>query len=556
VLRPKDSADLPDDLVPASQFEWWRQNDCRDEQWSPSHRHYLASLFPAADPIDLTQVPASRISLKLSLHPDIPKAIQSAGCVIRISESVERADIELLNGSNWDLQISQNSSKVGQAAAPMQTLRLEINSDWASAQILDIPAKTHLVLHQTTVDLVDCVGSEIEIYGGKLTINEVQVGSIAAYDTQEIIIHRSFVELLKVVEGSELLVKVSGDSSIGQVAKLSDGSHNSRPDLTLIGDSNLRVERVRLSSLCIGQTAQVSALDDIGPISISGPGAVEVDRTVHGLTFVEPAPRLFMRPYSQMINAAGPFTLRYGPHARLAGRADGGSSSRDRLELRDIDADPGGLTGVSLVNFSVPVSLQGIQMLNVIRDNAILATPLLHDDLPGMHDTVKSQIAKRQLRRREVEAIEMDYASAISSLSHIGNSPASVRTKLAWCAYRVRHLQTTGPERFILGAYRLIGYGERPMPAFILYFVFALFVTIVYLSDESLALTAAGIGNFLTILFGWLVSPLHLLNLTGEKEGTVSFIQPWDTLARLLIAAPFATGLLALRKYVKDEKPG
>jgi hypothetical protein len=90
---------------------------------------------------------------------------------------------------------------------------------------------------------------------------------------------------------------------------------------------------------------------------------------------------------------------------------------------------------------------------------------------------------------------------------------ASVRTKLAWCAYRIRHLQTIGKtERFILGAYRLIGYGERPMPAFILYLVFALVVTLVYLSDESLALTAAGIGHFLTVLFGWLVGPLHLLN--------------------------------------------
>jgi len=118
-------------------------------------------------------------------------------------------------------------------------------------------------------------------------------------------------------------------------------------------------------------------------------------------------------------------------------------------------------------------------------------------------------------------------------------------------------LQTTGKtERFILAAYRLIGYGERPMPAFILYFVVALLMAMLSLRDESLALTISGIKHFLTVVTGWLVSPLHLLNLTEDKDSIVHFNQPWDTFARLLIAAPFATGLLALRKYVKDEKPG
>jgi hypothetical protein len=153
---------------------------------------------------------------------------------------------------------------------------------------------------------------------------------------------------------------------------------------------------------------------------------------------------------------------------------------------------------VSLVNFSVPLSWVASEVFDTIRKNAILATALLHPDLPGMRDTVKSWITKPRLRRRNVDPVELDYASAISGLSHIGNSPASVRTKLSWCAYRIRHLQTIGKaERFILGAYRLIGYGEWPMPAFILYFFFALSMAMVYLylSGESLTLTVAGIKH-------------------------------------------------------------
>jgi len=94
------------------------------------------------------------------------------------------------------------------------------------------------------------------------------------------------------------------------------------------------------------------------------------------------------------------------------------------------------------------------------------------------------------------------------------------------------------------------------MPAFILYFFLALLMSLIWLRHEGLTLTTAGISHFLTVTTGWLISPLHLLNLTQDKDSIVGFSQPWDTFARLLIAAPFATGLLALRKYVKDEKSG
>jgi hypothetical protein len=380
-------------------------------------------------------------------------------------------------------------------------------------------------------------------------------------DENVIQLRGSRVNFLDMKAGSEILVNVDGRSSIGRL-DASSGSHFPRPDLTLLGDSVLRVESAELSRVYLTENAQLSLLEDAGPISILGSGKVEVWRSANGLKFDGTALSLHMMRYSQVIEAAGSVRLYSGPHARLTGRAAGGSFQRNALKLREINDEPGAVTGMSLINFSVPVSLQGIQMLNIIKENAILATPLLHNGLPGMRDTLKSRahrcwVARRRLRPRKVEALEMDYASAISGLSHIGNSPASVRTKLAWCTYRIRQLQTTGKaERSILATYRLLGYGERPMPAFILYFAVALLMAMLSLSDESVTLTISGIKHFLTVVTGWLVSPLHLLNLTEDKDSIVHFNQPWDTFARLLIAAPFATGLLALRKYVKDEKPG
>jgi hypothetical protein len=151
-------------------------------------------------------------------------------------------DIELVDGSNWDLKIPQELNHVSQGVAPLYPMRLEINSDWSDAKMSDIPEETHLVVHSTNVELSDCAASEIEMYGGKLVVIHGEVGSIAAYDTQGIfILQKSFVECFNVLQGSELLVKVESDSSIGQVAKMSNRSHNSGPDLTLIGASDLRL---------------------------------------------------------------------------------------------------------------------------------------------------------------------------------------------------------------------------------------------------------------------------------------------------------------------------
>jgi hypothetical protein len=79
-------------------------------------------------------------------------------------------DIELVDGSNWDLKIPQELNHVSQGVAPLYPMRLEINSDWSDAKMSDIPEETHLVVHSTNVELSDCAASEIEMYGESLSL--------------------------------------------------------------------------------------------------------------------------------------------------------------------------------------------------------------------------------------------------------------------------------------------------------------------------------------------------------------------------------------------------
>jgi hypothetical protein len=104
----------------------------------------------------------------------------------------------------------------------------------------------------------------------------------------------------------------------------------------------------------------------------------------------------------------------------------------------------------------------------------------------------------------------------------------------------------------VLWLYRLIGYGERVLPPVALYMVGALTFAVLRLSGNSISFTPGGVETFLSAFSDWLATPLHILNFTDDIANHWGFSQPWNTFARLLLAVPFATAALALRKYVKE----
>lgn len=146
--------------------------------------------------------------------------------------------------------------------------------------------------------------------------------------------------------------------------------------------------------------------------------------------------------------------------------------------------------------------------------------------------------------------IEAEYANALADLAASRGAPASVRTNLAWLSYRMANLTAPGrAERFVLWLYRMIGYGERVMPAVICYAVVALTCAIISLHAAAFSLSPSGFHLFLGRWGDWLASPLHLLHFNDSITDTGW----WFTLGRALVAIPFLTAVLALRNYVKVD---
>lgn len=214
------------------------------------------------------------------------------------------------------------------------------------------------------------------------------------------------------------------------------------------------------------------------------------------------------------------------------------------------------VTGTSLVNVAFTADLAGITVLSALAGPARHVAPLVHDGLPGMRLPEGGTVTAFGWRRVEGESAltQAEFARALSSLAGLKGAPASARAQLAWCRYRMRNLTApTRNERLLLSAYRLIGYGERLTAPLLMLGCLIVLMNQLALLSSPISLSASGLWHWLRGLLDWAITPLHLLRLTEPQELAGAFAQPWDTLARLVLAVPFATSLLILRKYVKED---
>ena len=101
-----------------------------------------------------------------------------------------------------------------------------------------------------------------------------------------------------------------------------------------------------------------------------------------------------------------------------------------------------------------------------------------------------------------------------------------------------------------LSAYRTLGYGERPLPAFLLWFLMSLTLAGPVLALEGAAFDWSGWDRLLTEAGRLALGPLSGL----LKGGTLSGGDLAEVAARALTAIPLVTGSLALRNYVKSER--
>jgi hypothetical protein len=142
-------------------------------------------------------------------------------------------------------------------------------------------------------------------------------------------------------------------------------------------------------------------------------------------------------------------------------------------------------------------------------------------------------------------AEDAEFVDALARLARDKGAPGATRTKIAWCAYRLRHLSARSVwERLTLAGYRLLGYGERPMPAFMTWLVLALAATV--LSAQVVGLRQSVFDEFLSYAFG----PAGVLFHSGGPDQP----HPWQYLVRAIVAVPLVTGLIALRNFVKQGR--
>jgi hypothetical protein len=317
------------------------------------------------------------------------------------------------------------------------------------------------------------------------------------------------------------------------------------------------VKLVRLTTSGVANVHCTSIRDSIlqAPLKLELVGAAEVFNTrfeINGDDWVE----LSGPGGATVLNASGQVELHDVRSLQMTGAPEG-LQIRDHGSVgtpSDASWEDTVLTGVRL-----PAGLAGRRMLT-LAGSAYHFTPDT-TDLPGRDQTFLGWLFNRDGRTnykgpenaRRLLA-DAEYVRELARVCRDKGSPGSVATQTAWCAYRLRALKAKGVEWVALGAYRLIGYGERPVPAFLLWFALAILFAgpVLWAGGHETEWSIRGAEVFASEVGRLLLGPLSGLTRSGgtlDSGGDFA-----EVAARTLTAIPLITGGIALRNYVKSER--
>jgi hypothetical protein len=198
---------------------------------------------------------------------------------------------------------------------------------------------------------------------------------------------------------------------------------------------------------------------------------------ITGETLADWTPAVAARENAVVTGLEGPFILGSVQGATMAGSSRGYliAGVNERRFSRDrLTQDP--LAQSTLRELSVPPGLTGRKLLTKFSSAFQLEPAKQH--LPGSQMSLWHSVDVRRPRRflrsillgaapSDHEAATMHLDSELMRELHRlvkeRGAPGASRTKVGWCAYRLRHATTAGRmERFALTGYRMLGYGERP----------------------------------------------------------------------------------------------
>lgn len=325
------------------------------------------------------------------------------------------------------------------------------------------------------------------------------------------------------------------------VSFVGTGDGSSIPMLKLRQGSWMSTANLSECKVVVEKGAKFSIGRNVSGVQLVGSGEVEVLSAASQVHFGGHL-SLSMTPNSMLVGASGVCLLSQCADARIQG-----SRTVEGAALRVVGlSNNANLSRISVSNVGFSPTIDGIRAITALTTEAAHAAPGV-DSTDWRRDTLR-----RLAQDPAGSAIEPVYASALAHLATVKGAPSSVRAKLVWQDYRFRNVTAPGmAERWILKGYRLLGYGELPHVAMLTWLVAACLLTVADCADLAWQPTWDGVWCVTQRYSLWLASPIHILSFGDSFSIDTGWPDPLQTLARLLVAIPFATGVLALRKFVK-----
>lgn len=403
--------------------------------------------------------------------------------------------------------------------------------------------------------------SSIKLNGGTLYLrdraeNLALVSLMSSSTVRADDVHPPPIEVLS-IEGEGASLHLEGDASLINVIRGANDSPLMSLELTSEGDKPVVVREIHKVMLHTSGAFRVTVSDAAVDLALTGSthinfGAGCVTKGLKCEETLQKVPQLSADRGAVVTNASGPLVLGHVPGVLIDGTSDGS------LELRGAapSVDEKGAvnwTDLTIKNFVTAGGLHGRGALAPLRPAAFV-DPYTRD-LPGWRSRLRiGRICREYKDDNSRLRSDLDYVRALSQLCRDVGAPGSTRTKVAWAAYRLRQRASSWPERTLLAAYRLVGYGERPLPAFALWVAAALALGLVVharATDGWGHLALGSIHLWLEEALRQAVGPLasaFRLEVAGDDP-----LPPWLVLAKLVVVVPLATGLLALRSLLKEK---
>jgi hypothetical protein len=435
--------------------------------------------------------------------------------------------------------------------------------------VVDSTVRGSLLIKDTDGLTVACVSES-----AKIGLRNSRIRAQRESPVFDVDIHGSGIEQGCRLSGKFASVRLSGQSleldgaHVGTLSVAAGASHLAVGDVTSIETLVGHARETNMSSTLVvrpleakAQTLKSVRIQTCNSLSIEGTAhlvvgtaslvrvqgqgiALSVSSRGENLHFEDEARLELTDEKAVVAGLKGEVTLGNLSGGTLLGDPDHGFLVTGVMPLREIDQP---LLGAQLENIRFERGPSGFNSLNPTA-HARRVEPDTRN-LPGweLRWTLRTRPPVNRDDRLAL-VYDADLMRRYAEIVRDKGASGSASTKVGWCAQRLRHQVTAGFwEQTALWGYRLLGYGERPGPAFLTWLAASLLLTAVLGINQGFQLDHEGIGNFLNAWSSDAVSPIGSLLRTGSTASDSA----WVYLVRAIVAVPLIVGVLALRKYTR-----